>query len=70
MSRIPLLPKVGDRVIHVSGHGDYTCCALIEKIEGGACSVCLDPSVPFILATSFDLDCSIYPLFNDLITFT
>ena len=52
-------PKIGDRVIYVSEHGDWYGNALIEKFENGKCSLCLDPYVPFIWKSPLGIGCSV-----------
>lgn len=52
-------PKIGDRVVYTSKYGDWYGNALIEKFEGGACSLCLDPYVPFIWKSPLGIGCSV-----------
>lgn len=52
-------PKVGDRLIYVSKHGDYSDNAIIETIDGNECSICIQPYVPFIWKKPDGIDCSV-----------
>lgn len=39
--------KSGERLIYISGHGDYTARVLIEKYSDAKLTVCIDPYIPF-----------------------
>ena len=42
------MPKIGDRLIYVSRHGDYTNNALIEKRDKEKLALCVNPFIPFV----------------------
>lgn len=52
-------PGIGDRVIYVSRYGDWSDKALIERFDGDECTLCLDPSIPFIRAVDNGIGCSV-----------
>lgn len=58
-TRSDLLPKIGDRVIHVSRYGDWSDKALIERFHGDECTLCLDPYISFVRAVDNGIGCSV-----------
>ena len=52
-------PKVGDRLIYVSEHGDYSNNAVIERIDDDECSICINPYAPFVCKKSDGIGCSV-----------
>lgn len=58
-SRSETKPKPGDRVTFISRHGDYTTNALIEKVDEGGTSVCVNPYVPFVFPAQNGIHCDV-----------
>lgn len=52
-------PQVGDLMVHISKHGDYSPCALIEKEYKGALSVCIHPYIPFVYRKDNGIGCDV-----------
>lgn len=52
-------PQVGDLMVHVSKHGDYSPRALIEKEYEGALSVCIHPYIPFVYRKGNGIGCDV-----------
>lgn len=53
------IPKVGDRLLFTSKHGDYCPNALIEKKNDDKFSVCVNPYVPFIYSRDEGIRCDV-----------
>ena len=52
-------PQVGDLMVHVSKHGDYSPRALIEKVHDESLSVCIHPSIPFVYRKDNGIGCDV-----------
>ena len=52
-------PQIGDRVIYVSRHGDYSDHALIETRNESDFSICVHPYVPFTGCTADGVWCDV-----------
>lgn len=52
-------PKVGDRLIYVSEYGDYANNAVIERIDDGECSICINSYAPFVWKKPDGIGCSV-----------